>query len=272
LELGVDEISRFSRRFLAGNADQATVNKLKDSIEEDLQVALELLTQMQEALEETAPFGFTPEQWIEVDSKVLKFFEPFKGGSKSSGPGFFSKLFSGSKKSDLAQSVATRFKPRKESKVAPKETLAESESEVLAQVIENTQGVKSGSRDKFKVRAVKFGKIIFAIVAVLTVIAAVFAAGFYGFEKIKSKIVKVEIEPVKIQETVPEKEVEPVVESGSGAGSGQLPQRAIPAFSDPYLPAEIGNIREIESHFRPYFTPEQQIDPLTGQQLPLPSH
>lgn len=86
IELSVEEINALARGFLTGQGSEAQLQQAQQVLEEDPQFPLELLTQMQSALDDVPPYGFTPEQWQVVDQRVRalyatrvkrQFFNPF---------------------------------------------------------------------------------------------------------------------------------------------------------------------------------------------------
>jgi pyruvate/2-oxoglutarate dehydrogenase complex dihydrolipoamide acyltransferase (E2) component len=88
VDLSVEEISGLARKYLAGVADEASVQKLSAALADDPQAALELLTQMQEALDQASPGGLSPMQWKDVDQNILAHIRTITLGKG----GFFSRL------------------------------------------------------------------------------------------------------------------------------------------------------------------------------------
>ena len=97
--LSVEELRKLARGFLTGQAEPRELESMKKILGEDLQMGLELLTQMQTALDETAPARLAPDQWKTVDEKVAALFEPHTSAKRGfSFVGWLKKLF-GKKKS-----------------------------------------------------------------------------------------------------------------------------------------------------------------------------
>jgi hypothetical protein len=83
-ELSVEEISRLARQYLAGDPTVAEAQRLNSALQEDPQAALELLTRMQEALDQAQPGGMSPAEWQEVDASVEAIIREM--ASHSTGP------------------------------------------------------------------------------------------------------------------------------------------------------------------------------------------
>ena len=93
-ELSVEEIRQLARGFLTGQAEPGQLENMKQVLDEDPQLGLELLTQMQSALDEVAPAQLSPEQWKKVDEKVEAVFAPLASGRRGFHPfRFLAKLF-----------------------------------------------------------------------------------------------------------------------------------------------------------------------------------
>ena len=75
-ELSVEEAQRLARQFLTGLAGDADGGRLESVLAEDQTLALELLAQMQSALEDVAPEGLTQEQVKSVDARVEALVGP----------------------------------------------------------------------------------------------------------------------------------------------------------------------------------------------------
>jgi|GEM_PF-3038406 hypothetical protein len=75
-ELSVEEAQRLARQFLTGLAGDAEVGRLESALAEDQTLALELLAQMQSALEDVAPEGLTQDQVKSVDARVEALVGP----------------------------------------------------------------------------------------------------------------------------------------------------------------------------------------------------
>lgn len=104
-ELSVEEAQRLARQFLTGAASLADVQRLQADLNDDL--SLELLAQIQTALDDVAPAGLTVDQAKSVDSRVEALVVP---RIKRSGPfGWLKKLFKG-KPADAAPAKRSKFK------------------------------------------------------------------------------------------------------------------------------------------------------------------
>jgi hypothetical protein len=75
-ELSVEEAQRLARNFLTGLAGDAEVGRLESALADDQTLALELLAQIQSALEDVAPEGLTQEQVKSVDARVEALVAP----------------------------------------------------------------------------------------------------------------------------------------------------------------------------------------------------
>ncbi len=74
IELNVDEINALARVFLTGRGREEQLQQAQEVVEEDPQFPLELLAQMQSALDDVPPYGFTREQWKIVDQRVSALY------------------------------------------------------------------------------------------------------------------------------------------------------------------------------------------------------
>jgi hypothetical protein len=92
-ELSVEEARRLARNFLTGRGEEAESEQLRQAVETDTAAALELLQQMQSALDDVAPAGFTPEQWKDIDLRVSRLIQPLAKGGLGFIGRFFSRLF-----------------------------------------------------------------------------------------------------------------------------------------------------------------------------------
>jgi hypothetical protein len=75
-ELSVEESQRLARLFLTGLASEADVQRLAGSLPDDPTVALELLAQVQTALDDVAPEGLDKEQAQSVTARVAALVQP----------------------------------------------------------------------------------------------------------------------------------------------------------------------------------------------------
>lgn len=75
-ELSVEEAQRLARQFLTGKAGEAEIGALRMALETDQTVALELLAQMQTALDDVAPGGLSVEQAGAVKTRVAALIAP----------------------------------------------------------------------------------------------------------------------------------------------------------------------------------------------------
>jgi hypothetical protein len=75
-ELSVEESQRLSRLFLTGLASESDVSRLAAAMPEDQTLALELLAQIQTALDDVAPEGLSKEQAQSVASRVEALVTP----------------------------------------------------------------------------------------------------------------------------------------------------------------------------------------------------
>src|ERR1700733_3440155 len=90
-ELSVDEAQRLARLFLTGQAIDSDISRLQNALSDDQGAALELLAQMQAALDDSAPAGLSGEQDRSVNSRIEALIAPRvkKRGFFS----FFTRLF-----------------------------------------------------------------------------------------------------------------------------------------------------------------------------------
>jgi hypothetical protein len=95
-ELSVDEAQRLARLFLTGKAGDNEIQQLQGALADDQGAALELLSQMQSALDDSAPAGLNAEQERSVASRIEALIAPRV--RKRSLLGFFKKIFRGSPK------------------------------------------------------------------------------------------------------------------------------------------------------------------------------
>ena len=93
-ELSVEEAQRLARQFLTGAASSADVQRLQADLGDDL--SLELLAQIQTALDDVAPAGLTVDQARSVDSRIEALLLPRI--KKSGAFGWLKKLFKGKPK------------------------------------------------------------------------------------------------------------------------------------------------------------------------------
>ena len=107
-ELSVEESRRLARNFLIGKGGEAELEDTKRAMDTDAQLALEFLQQMQTALDDAAPAGFSPEQWKEVDTRVAAVIAPL--AKSGIGLGFIGKLFSKLFKKKSAPAAEARIK------------------------------------------------------------------------------------------------------------------------------------------------------------------
>jgi hypothetical protein len=75
-ELSVDEAQRLARLFLTGQAGSAEIQRLQNALADDQGAALELLSQMQAALDDSAPSGLTVEQDRVVNGRIEALIAP----------------------------------------------------------------------------------------------------------------------------------------------------------------------------------------------------
>jgi hypothetical protein len=75
-ELSADDAQRLARQFLTGKAEPADVARLAAALPEDQTLALELLAQMQAALDDVAPSALTAEQDRSVDARIEALIAP----------------------------------------------------------------------------------------------------------------------------------------------------------------------------------------------------
>lgn len=117
-ELSIDALRSLARNFLIGKGGEAELEDTKRAMESDPQLAMEFLQQMQTALEDSAPAGFTPEQWKDIDGRVAALIAPLaKGGL---GLGFIGKLFARLFKKKPASEGPARIKKGRAPEERPK--------------------------------------------------------------------------------------------------------------------------------------------------------
>lgn len=75
-ELSVEESQRLARLFLTGLASEADVQRLSAALPEDQTLALELLAQVQTALDDVAPEGLSKDQSHSVSARVEALVTP----------------------------------------------------------------------------------------------------------------------------------------------------------------------------------------------------
>jgi hypothetical protein len=75
-ELSAAEAQRLARLFLTGRADAADMDRVATALPEDQTLALELLSQMQSALDDVAPTTLSAEQNRSVDSRIEALIGP----------------------------------------------------------------------------------------------------------------------------------------------------------------------------------------------------
>ena len=92
-ELNADELKRLARDFLVGRGGEAELEDTKRAVDAGPELAMALLQEMQAALDDAAPAGFSPDQWKEVDNRVAALIQPLV--KSAFGLGFVGKLFSG---------------------------------------------------------------------------------------------------------------------------------------------------------------------------------
>ncbi len=110
-ELNVEQAQKLARDFLTGRGGPAISEDARRAMQGDEQLALELLQQMQTALDEIAPAPFTPDQWREVDARVRSLIAPLAKSRFGFIGRFFSKLFSRKPKEKVEES-SSRVKRR----------------------------------------------------------------------------------------------------------------------------------------------------------------
>lgn len=101
--LGKDESSRLSRAFLTGKGGDADLSRIREALPGDNVLAQELLQQMQTALGDVPPAGFTPDQWKEIDGRIYALIKPLARSSMGFLGRLFAKLFKSSPASSKAE-------------------------------------------------------------------------------------------------------------------------------------------------------------------------
>lgn len=90
-DLSADEARRLARQFLTGTAAPTEVSRLSAALADDATLALEMLSQMQTALDDVAPSALNAEQDRSVDSRIEALIGPRI--KKRGFFGWFRKLF-----------------------------------------------------------------------------------------------------------------------------------------------------------------------------------
>jgi len=111
VELSVEEAQRLARQFLTGKAGEADIQRLQAGLAEDQTLALELLAQIQTALDDVAPSGLTVDQAKSVDSRIEALVVPRI--KKSSAFGWLKKFFKSKPKSEASEEGEAPAKRRK---------------------------------------------------------------------------------------------------------------------------------------------------------------
>lgn len=106
-ELSVDDAQRLARLFLTGQAGDNDISRLQSAVAEDQGVALELLAQMQAALDDSAPAGLNSEQDRSVNSRIDALIAP-----RIKKRGFFSFITKLFKRKPKEEAKPTRTKRR----------------------------------------------------------------------------------------------------------------------------------------------------------------
>jgi hypothetical protein len=109
-ELSVDEAQRLARLFLTGKAGDSEIQQLQGALADDQGAALELLSQMQSALDDSAPAGLNAEQERSVASRIEALIAPRV--RKRSLLGFLKKIFRGSPKA-AAEAAPSKSRRRR---------------------------------------------------------------------------------------------------------------------------------------------------------------
>ena len=107
-ELGANELKKLARDFLVGRGGEAELEDTKRAMDAGSQLAVALLEEMQSALAETAPAGFSPDQWKEVDARVAALIQPL--AKSGFGLGFLGRFFSGLFRKKAAPAASGRIK------------------------------------------------------------------------------------------------------------------------------------------------------------------
>lgn len=116
-ELSADEAQRLARLFLTGKAGAAELSRINVALPEDQTLALELLAQMQNALDDVAPSALSVEQDKSVDARIEALIAP-----RIKKRGFFGwlrKLFRGAPKPAEEPSSSRRRRKGAEPPPAP---------------------------------------------------------------------------------------------------------------------------------------------------------
>ena len=85
-ELSVDEAQRLARLFLTGQAIDTDISRLQNALADDQGAALELLAQMQAALDDSAPAGLNGEQDRSVNTRIEALIAPARQASAGCSP------------------------------------------------------------------------------------------------------------------------------------------------------------------------------------------
>jgi hypothetical protein len=110
-ELSVDEAQRLARLFLTGQAIDSDIQRLQNALTDDQGAALELLAQMQAALDDSAPAGLNGEQDRSVNGRIEALIAP---RIKKRGPfAFILKLFKGKPKAAPEEAAAPSRRRRR---------------------------------------------------------------------------------------------------------------------------------------------------------------
>jgi hypothetical protein len=107
-ELNADELKRLARDFLVGRGGEAELEDTKRAMDAGPQLAMAMLQEMQAALDDASPAGFSPDQWKEVDTRVAALIQPL--AKSAFGLGFIGKLFSGLFRKKPAAAASGRIK------------------------------------------------------------------------------------------------------------------------------------------------------------------
>ena len=107
-DLSTEDVRRLARDFLVGRGGEAELEDAKRAMDAGPALSQELLKQMQAALEDVAPAGFSPDQWKEIDARVAALIQPL--AKSSFGLGFLGSLFSRLFKRKAAPKTSGRIK------------------------------------------------------------------------------------------------------------------------------------------------------------------
>ena len=121
-ELSVDEAQRLARLFLTGQASELEIGRLQSALSDDQGAALELLAQMQSALDDSAPAGLNAEQNRSVNGRIEALVAP---RVKKRGPfGFLRKLFKAKPKATEEEAPSKSRRRRGNSSIPQPEPVA----------------------------------------------------------------------------------------------------------------------------------------------------